>query len=194
MPRLVAIGLLFVLVSSASAQIIYEPVEYQYRAEGTIYYYGGDNPAVHAYAAEPITASHTWGRVHGLAFGSGDLRVHREVTNEPERVFSDSWHRGLQNARLVGYTPDDARNEAMQSLPGYYRKSDLLASAERGYDGVWRVPAHAPTSSGTVTVYKSSGQRVDVAPKSMPRPLMIIPKDQLQQPDRPSDKTVAKAD
>src|SRR4051794_24144624 len=98
MARLVALGLLFMLASSASAQIVYEAVEYQYRAEGTIYYYGGTNPGVHAYAAEPIPPSHTWGRVHGLAFGSGDLRVHREVTNEPQRVFSDYWHNGMQNA------------------------------------------------------------------------------------------------
>jgi hypothetical protein len=191
MSRVALCVLLFACASSASAQIIYEPVQYQYRAEGTIYYYGGSNPYVHEYAAEPITASRTWGRVNGLAFGAGDLRVSREVTNEPERVFTDGYRYGLINARLVGYTPDDARNEAMANQPRYFVKRDLLASAARGWDGAWYVPAHAPT----VSVYKSSGLRLDATPKAMPRPLMIIPRDQLERPRpaQPSDKTLAKA-
>jgi hypothetical protein len=190
MSRVAICVALLACVSSASAQIIYEPVQYQYRAEGTIYYYGGRNPAVHEYAAEPITASRTWGRVHGLAFGAGDLRVSREVTNEPERIFTDGFRYGLINARLVGYTPDDARNEAMALQPRYFTKRDLLASAVRQWDGTWHVPAQAPT----ISVYKASGQRIDsVTPTSMPRPLMIIPRDRPARPGA-SDKTLTRAD
>lgn len=182
----VALFGVFCVVSSASAQIIYEPVEYQYQAGGTIYYYGGSNPYVHDLAAEPTVPGAAWGRINGLAFGSGDIRVHREVANEPERVFTDGFRRGMLNARVVGFTANDARNEAYARAPLYFTKRDLLRSAVRR-DDAWHVPAQLPT----VHVYKSSGMRIDSDPKPMPRPLMIIPKEQLIKPKAPDRQLAA---
>jgi len=196
MSRVVALCVaLFACISSASAQIIYEPVQSQYDVEGTKYYYGGRNPVVHDYAAEVNNASRTSGRAHGLAFGSGDMLSHREVSNEPLRAFNDGFRSGLINGHLVGYTDNDARNDAYANQARYFVKRDLLASAVRQADGSWHVPAFAPT----VKVYKSSGQRIEqVAPASMPRPLMIIPKDKLKdqliRPIPQSDKTLTRAD
>src|SRR5262245_14520169 len=190
MSRVVALSVaLFACISSASAQIIYEPVQSQYDVEGTKYYYGGSNPMVHAYAAEVNNASRTWGRAHGLAFGSGDMLSHREVSNEPLRAFNDGFRSGLINAHIVGYNDNDARNDAYANQARYFVKRDLLASAVQQCDGTWHVPAYAPDP---VCVYKSSGQRIgQVAPASMPRPLMIIPKDKLIRPNpTPSGNTL----
>lgn len=175
------------IVSSASAQIIYEPVQYQYEAGGTTYYYGGNNPAVHDYAREPYSAGGTWGRTGGYVFVGGDIRGYREVVTERPRVFTDAVGRGMINARPYGFTADDARNEALAGLPRYFVKRDLLRGAQYR-DGAWRVPAR----SAGIRVYKSNGQRIDTAPATMPRPLMIIPKDQLLKPKTP-DKLLASA-
>jgi hypothetical protein len=181
------------IVSSVSAQIIYEPVQSQYSAGGTTYYYGGSNPLVHVYAAQPNSAGETWGRAHGWAFSASNMLSHREVSGEYERVFTDSYGNGLTDAHVAGFTADDARNEAYANQPRYFVKRDLLNAAHRDVDGTWVVPA----SAEPIRIYKSNGTRIDStsAPASMPRPLMIIPKDQLEKPLRPkpSDKQVATA-
>ncbi|HEY7089030.1 MAG TPA: hypothetical protein VH518_13125 [Tepidisphaeraceae bacterium] len=182
MSRIVALCVVvfsFALVSKATAQIIYEPVQYQFRAEGTEYYYGGTNPMVHAMAAEPWTPGRSWGRINGRAFSSENLRSFREVNTEPPRVFSDYWRWGLENAHLVGMTGNDARNEAMANLPRYFAKRDLAAAAVRDCDGAWHIPAQAGSD---ICTYSSGGLRIDPSPRIMPRPLMIIPKEMLNQP------------
>ena len=70
----------FLLASSASAQIIYEPVQSQYNVGGTYYYYGGSNPLVHVYAAQPTIAGETWGREVTI-----DAAARRRIVNEVER-------------------------------------------------------------------------------------------------------------
>jgi hypothetical protein len=150
---------LFILVSSASAQIIYEPVEYQYRTcSGVTYYYGGSDPAIHA-------------------IGGIKLDGHRDVTT-PYRVYTDAT--GFIDARLLGYYISDARQEAYENQPRYFTKRDLLASAVHK-DGAWVVPATAPT----VHVYKSDGTRLDHGPATEPKPLLIIPRDMLEKPAAP---------
>jgi hypothetical protein len=187
---------LFALVSSASAQIIYQPVKYQYEAGGTIYYYGGSNPAVHEVAREPYSPGGSWGRVNGYAFVSGDIRSFRAEAWEPTRVYSDAT--GTYNAGLLGMTPDNARDEAYANAARYFVKRDLINTAIPMEDGSYVVPAHAK-SGGTVSVYKSDGTPIPQGPATRtitePRPLFIIPKDQLERPipAKPSDKQVASA-
>jgi hypothetical protein len=187
MPRILfSLVVLACFASAASAQIYYEPVTYQYRAGGTTYYYGGSDPAVHAVAAEPVTPGRTWGRINGHAF----VGAHRVVDNEPVRVFNDALR--YRNAHNFGFTPADAMNDAYASAPRYFVKRDLLNAAVVK-DGVWTVPAQARG----IRIYKSSGVELTPAPATMPRPLMIIPKDSLRAPvpvAPRSNKQVALAD
>jgi len=177
------------LASSAFSQIIYEPVQYQYSANGTLYYYGGSNPYVHKIAREPVSPGGTWGRINGHAF----VGANRVVDHEPLRVFTDGWGYGLRNAHNVGFTPADAYNDAQANLPRYFVKRDLLNAAVRR-DGAWVVPAQAKP----VLVYKSNGELIEPRPATLPRPLLIIPRDALKNPPgrpdpKPSDKQMARA-
>lgn len=174
MSRVPLLLVLFGLASSASAQVFYEPVQYQYDAGGTTYYYGGSNPRVHAFARLPYNAAGTWGRINGFSFVSADMRSHREVDDQPARVFTDAT--GLTNARQLGYTADDARNDAYAAVPRYWAKRDVPAMAVR-VDNHWSVPAAA---AAPIRVYKGSGEEITPRATTLPKPLMIIPKDILQ--------------
>jgi hypothetical protein len=133
MYKVLLAGIAALAASTASAQVIHEPVTYQHDADGQIYYYGGSDPNVHSYAQGPRDAAGRWGRVQGAAFVSGDVHRHRTVRHEPVRVFTDALP--YRNARVHGFTPSDAANEAAARVPLYYRKADLLAAAE-ARDGV----------------------------------------------------------
>jgi hypothetical protein len=179
-----ALAVFACFVSTASAQIIFEPVQYQYDSNGTMYYYGGSDPYVHAMAHELYSPGGTFGRVNGFAFVSAT----RQVSNEPIRAYTDAMPR--INGHLLGFTPDDARNEAYANAPRYFVKRDLLNAAVRQADGTWVVPAQAQP----VRVYRASGVEVTPAPATSPKPLLIIPKDQLNKPNpKPSDKHLASA-
>lgn len=158
--------ILFAWVSSVSAQIIYEPIQYQYRSGDTTYYYGGSNRLVHFYAQEPVNP-------------------HRQVSTKPYRIYMDQWNRGLRDVRILGFTPADVQNQANANAPQYFVKSELLRAAAK-IDGVWVVPAQAGAGCGC------KNPRLEVmrppAPLRFPRPLMIIPKDALEKPPRSSDK------
>jgi hypothetical protein len=184
MSRVAVCLALFAIVSSASAQVIYTPVQYQYSAGGTTYYYGGSDPRVHELAAEIHSDSPSFGRTAGFAFVSGDAWVHREVDREPMRAFTDALP--LRNAGDFGFTANDARNEAYMSMPRYFVKRDLLHAAVL-VDGAWIVPAQVTP----IRIYKSNGMEIDHARGAMPRPLMIIPKEMLTTP--PSDKQLTMA-
>jgi len=130
-----------VFVSSVSGQIIFEPVRYQFGGQNA-YYYGGEDPRVHALARHPEGV--TWGRINGFDFVSGNMLTHREVAQGRARVFTDSLP--YTDAGRYGMTPADAQNEANFSLPTYFRKSDLIDSAIPLPDGSAVVPARAPAS------------------------------------------------
>jgi hypothetical protein len=185
MSRVVVCLALLAIVSSASAQVIYQPLQYQYSAGGTSYYYGGSDPRVHELAAEIHSDSPSFGRTGGFAFVSGDAWVHREVDREPMRVYTDALP--LRNAGDFGFTPNDARNEAYNSMPRYFVKRDLLHAAML-VNGTWVVPAAARP----IHVYKSNGMAIDRSHEAMPRPLMIIPREMLT-PPAPSDKQLTLA-
>lgn len=143
---------LMVVASSSDAQVIYEPVQSQYGTENQKLYYGGSS-------AQVLRA----GRYFGL----------RPLANEPLRVYTDRLPG--HNAALYGHTPDDARNDAYNSLPRYFRKRDLLESAVvEGNAAV--VPARAP-QRGVIEI------RPYVRPlRRSIDPVIVIPKSILDMP------------
>jgi hypothetical protein len=184
----VALCALFAFLSSASAQVIYEPVQYQYRA-GTTYYYGGSDPRVHERAAMPSSPAAGWGRVNGYAFVSGNVHTHREVMKEPTRVYTDALP--YRNAAVFGFTPADARNEAYRNAPTYFRKSDLVAAGRVTSTGAIVVPSHArPIERGYIMIRRVDRDDV-VRPLDRDElrrkgdPILIIPKRLLDRPLNP---------
>jgi hypothetical protein len=122
---------LFLLPSVASAQVIYAPVQYQYKISyagrpDVTFYYGGSNPLVFE-RADQIACQNQWntGTREG-EYGVGLL--HRGLIGRPPYlVFSDC--APLQNAAVYGMTPADARNEAYARAPRYFTKAGLLSAA-----------------------------------------------------------------
>lgn len=163
------LGFVFAMsvASLLSAQTVYQPLEYEYNSGGTLYFYSGDNPAVHAAAAEPMALGAAWGRRNGFAFAAASASVSREVETERIRIFSDAWRYGLQDASIVGMTVADVRNQAYASVPRYFQKAQLLRDATT-VDGIKVVPARL----GGITIRKSSGAVISTPP----RPVMILPK------------------
>src|SRR5580693_6109089 len=113
MPRILA-ALLFVsaLVSSASAQIIYEPIRYQYGGQ-TPFYYGGNDPEMFRTAARDYA-----GAKNGYVEAHGNYRSHRAVSDLMPGVYVDQLPRA--SAANLGYTADDARNDAYNNAPRYF--------------------------------------------------------------------------
>ncbi len=181
--RFVAVACLLCVTSFTSAQLVFEPVQYQYGGQNP-FYYGGSNPRVIARANQPACGD--YGRVHGWAFVSGNDITHREVGTEPLRVYTDCVGRGFTNAAIYGYSVDDARNEAYQSVPLVFRMRDLLAHAQPVSDGTWVVPPTAPLNDGGGTIEI----KPYVRPAHTPHPVLIIPKEMLDQPT-PAPKKVA---
>jgi hypothetical protein len=139
-------AMMFIFAASASAQIIYTPVQYQYGHDiGNVYYYGGHDPRVFRMAEAPNN-------------------------NTPDQVYSDAIP--YTNAAIYGYGPDDARNEANQSIPRYFRKRDLIAGAVVLPDGSAVVPAE---SAGAPT------RQIQRTPRYV-APILIIPKQLLNRP------------
>jgi len=168
--------------AGASAQIVYEPVQSQYFAGGRAYYYGGSDPRVHASARRESGLS-SWGRSNGYAFHSGTIDTHREVSTEPTRVYSDQvpgW-----NARVFGYTANDAQNQANANAYTYFRKADLLRTAIRQADGSWLVPAQPSPVRGMIQIRPAVRTMRPVADEktpATPKPVLIIPKRLLDKP------------
>ena len=180
--------LFFVVGSSASAQIFYQPVQYQYFSGGRAYYYGGSDPYVH-YCANQLSHEPWYGRSGGYAFHSGTIDVHQEVTTEPVRVFTDMIPG--QNARFFGYTIDDAHNAANANAALYFRKADVVKMAHVQEDGTWVVPPQAG-SVGTIDIRVVKPAAV-VKPVVEPKPILIIPKRLLDKPLWPKDQPTADA-
>ena len=169
------------LASAASAQVIYEPVQHQY---GTVYY-GGSNPALIDAArrtcADDLAAP-------GLpyfyrSFGYIPLPtpvyagIGNKVVDIPPLAVCD-----CGNYYHLGFTPDEARTQAYDNVPRYFRKADLLASGVEK-NGVLTVPA-VPPRHGSIEIKPmpsaagpSSG--AVTAPSTQPAPILIIPKKAL---------------
>jgi hypothetical protein len=186
---LVASLLLFAGASTASAQVFYMPLTYQYQSPngGGYYYYGGIDPVVHIHAnANSVVPG--YGRTGGHAFHSGNYQVHREVSTEPVRIYSDAVS-SLQNGRFYGMNVDDAANEAAANATLYFRKADLLRDNHIVQpDGTWVVPAYTlPRGSVSIRPYVGSSSVIITPlvadkPKTEPKPVLIIPKRLLDKP------------
>lgn len=160
-------ALLVLIATPAFAQVIYEPIQYQYGNQNH-FYYGGSDPRIIRYAASTMSTGGTWGRINGFDFVSGNVHTHREVNDEAPRIYTDAM--GYQNARYYGFNASDARNEAYANAPTYFRKRDLLNAAVY-VNGVWVVPAQAqPISTPMI--------RMTPTTRPSARPVMVIPKKQ----------------
>ena len=158
---LMALCVLMAGASMASAAIVYEPVQYQYRGPGgEAYYYGGRHPAAIARAVE---------RNYALRYADVDYQPNTFIyrTDRTPAVYSDTAL--YMNLSIYGYTSVDAANEANASVPRYFRMADLMTVGHVDANGHLIIPANArPT------------MHVDIAaqPTTMPAPhaIIIIPK------------------
>ena len=179
MSRFIAFVVCALLAVPSLAQVIYEPVRYQFSGCDQNYCYGGSDASVHARAAYYACRG-----THHVAVGAfNDGRAF----NEPspmfpyESVYSDKVMR--MDARYFGYTCDDARNEANARVPRYFRKADLLAGAYRAADGSIVVPAQAvPQPAYGDHLYRTMPA---TAPKGQ---IIIIPKRMLDRPLKSFEK------
>lgn len=179
--RVALIAVVLACASQSFGQIYYEPVRYQYGDQNK-FYYGGSDPRIIEHGYGPRDAAGRWGRVNGFDFVSANIDTHREVDDEPERVFTDA--RGYENARIYGFTATDARNEAYANIPTYFRKSDLLRAAVPTEHG-WVVPAQAQPIPANMARPMIRVTPATTRGAMMPKPLFIIPKKALEQ--KPKD-------
>ena len=182
----VALGSLLLSAAAASAQVIYEPVRYQYETPcGESYYYGGVDPRVHAVAGYEARYTDARCGFHGYATnlhnfdGGNSFGQPSPLYNRPA-VFTDAIP--FRDASRFGYTQADARNEAYANAPTYFRKADLLATAIPTATGGYVVPANAPagvyvTSPMRYDAYRTyPSLRTTTNPASRPGQVIIIPK------------------
>ncbi len=162
------------------AQIIYEPVQYQYGDQNR-FFYGGSDARIIARAAFPSDDGAIWGRVNGFDFASGDVRTHREVDDQPFPVYSDAYPG--QNAAIYGFTASDAANVANASVPRYFRKADVAAVASRAH-GVVIIPAQASLAAAPVR------PATKTPPCTQPVLILPIPSNSTPQGPLASDKAI----
>ena len=166
----VAAVVLSVVASSASAQVFYEPVRYQY-GEAMRYYYGGNDPGQFAYAERvacrngyPNATLNTYTSLYSTLGQIGENKV----------VLTDCMP--FRNAAVFGYTANDARNEAYANVPRYFRNGDLLNAATVAADGSLTVSAQAkPMAMGM-----ARDMRVTTPGEIKPRAILILPKKGLK--------------
>lgn len=152
--------LVTLIASAASAQVIYLPVQYQY-GDDQRYYYGGSDPDVFA-SAERTSAL---------------LRFLRVTPRQP-RVYSDLFP--YADAAYFGFTPNDARNEAYDNQPQYFRKADLFDHAIE-VNGAYYVP---PAPPARYLAPRPADRLVNPAqPARKPGAIIIIPKKNLEPAD-----------
>jgi hypothetical protein len=159
----VVFALVLSLSSASFAQIIFQPVRYEY-GNRMKFYYGGSDPVV---VDRALSVEYRNRRVYGERGG-------------PMRVYSDAipgW-----NAALFGFTPDDARNEANNNVPRVFRMRDLVAAGALQNDGSIVVPAHARPSYPVERIVIMPSRRVaptapGTKPATSPNPILIIPKE-----------------
>jgi hypothetical protein len=140
-----------VLGSLAQAQVVYTPVQHEYGTGNDRYYYGGSDPRVHERAARDAAA-----------------RAVRGVANSLPQVYSDALPH-QPNAAVYGVNASDARNQAYDSVPRYFRKRDMVGRVE--VDGSITVPPTAPQVIDAKPVMKPVA-----SPTTKPGVIIIIPK------------------
>lgn len=174
---------LLVLASAASAQVIYEPVKYEYSlGDGEVLYYGGTDSRV-VERARRMYKLYNQPRSYD-SNGRERATIRKGLTGQAPVVYSDI--APYMNVSLYGFSAADARNEAYANVPTYFRKGDLLDAAVEAEDGTLVVPAHAkPVSEPVMRKSERRSQRV------RPRAIIIIPKAPKA---KAADKSVAAAE
>lgn len=186
-----AVAAVVSLHSAAGAQIIYEPVRYQYPVgSDRVMYYGGSNPRVFEYARR---LEALYGQPRAYDWKGRELTtVRRGLTTAAPYVFTDV--APYVNASLYGYTATDARNEAYANVPTYYRKRDLLRAAVPAGDGTWVVPAQARSLDRPVRTAAPAGVGPTTRPLPKPRAIIIIPKNRPAARPQAKPRTVIRID
>ena len=181
----VVAGLLLGSSSYAGAQTIYAPVQYQYGSGEHRYYYGGSDPAV-IYRAE---RQRRLDEMSDHSYGSqryNDAYLHFRLIGQLDRVYSDVVP--YMNARVYGYLPQDAANDANANVPLYFRKANLMRASVVQPDGSRVVPADARPV--VIDRDDDNGARAATRPGEIkPRAIIVIPKKAAKK----SDKLVASA-
>ena len=166
-------------VSSASlvnAQTIYEPVRYQYGEGNHRYYYGGSDPAIFDLAERQRCLDEMTDYRYGTDRYNAAY-MHYRLIGRLDRVYSDC--APYVNARIYGYLPVDARNDAYANVPTYFRKADLMRAAVLLPDGTNVVPAQAqPVSEER---YEA---RAVTQPVARPKAIIIIPRSKPKTSDK----------
>jgi len=165
----VAAVLLSVAASSASAQVIYTPVQYQY-GDVMRYYYGGNS--AHQFAFVDRLACRN-GYPSSMNDNYTSLRSTIGAISENPVVLTDCMP--LRNAAVYGYTANDARNEAYANVPRYFRKGDLINAATVAADGTLVVSAQAQPVSGM-----AHDMHTTKPGELKPRAILILPKKGLK--------------
>lgn len=179
---------LFLFVSSARAQVIYEPVQYQFGTNPHIYYAGNDPGMLHYIEHEKCRNGYP-NAITGLQ--SDGLRHAPLRLREGEFVYSDCI--GYRNAYVYGYTVTDVRNEAYMAVPRYFTKHDLLDSAEVATDGTLVVPA-VPRQHDTLMSREQVKAATTQPGQPKPRAIIIIPRGSKKpQPEPETRRQVAQA-
>lgn len=159
-----AVLLFSVVPETATAQTIFEPVQFQYPGPRGGYYYGGDDPVQFA-AAE-----------RNLALLAAERRF--GLVSRPAPVYSDLLP--IRDARPFGFTPTDAYNDAQRSLPRYFRKSELLRDAvETGSGRLVPARAGGTRPRGTIEI------RPAIRPRKEPSPVIVFPREWMDRPAFP---------
>ncbi len=155
------------LTSAASAQVIYEPVRYQYHVAGATVYYGGHDPRVLDLVERDVIRT-SYSAVTTISHVVNRTRVYSDAV--PMVNLADNTYTGYSSM-----TAADARNEANANAPRYFRKRDLLRTGFMMRDGSLVVPAQLSArpeqhDDGHMDAGQSKGM------------ILIIPKKLLQPP------------
>jgi hypothetical protein len=176
MLRSLAAAVVAVVASSslANAQTIYAPVQYQYGEGRHKYFYGGEDPAVFD-RAERQRAFDDLTDIPHTATRYNYAYVHHNLIGQLTRVYSDVVP--YMNARVFGYLPVDASNDAYASAPRYFRKADLDRAAVELPDGSRVVPPAArPVVDPDEVAARRAAAATRPAATTKPRAIIIIPK------------------
>ena len=184
--RAAAATLLLVVASSASAQTIYAPVQYQY-SNGMTYYYGGNDPSMHHYIEHVKCRNGYPSEITGRYYNN--LRQTLGQIGEQKYVFTDCLP--YRNAAVYGYSAEDARNEAYANVATYDTKRDMVNAGVVMPDGTLVVPAHGRSHDTMKMHPKTNGNSSGTTQPSEPKPraIIIIPKGA---PRRPADDGAVK--
>jgi hypothetical protein len=182
MLRLIVGACVLAFASVAGAQTIYEPVQYQY-GTGSTFYYGGSDRAV-------------------IERGTAETKGYcgqRGYTGTPTLIYCDA--APTYNARVLGMTVDDARNEAYGNVPRFFRMRDARVNARVEEDGTVVVPAqgrkverYLGMERHTMTIVPSrKWPATKATTKGTTGPVIVIPKDMMDRPVLKKKELVAMA-